>query len=237
MSNPGASTAALAFSGTDIFEYRYAELLLNIAESYAAKGDIANCIAYLGKIRARVGIPNANNYGIGALSTKYAAIEACLYERRIELAYEGKRFWDMQRWMLYNDDPSSGNITCTKLGIAPVNGSARTGLHWQYKTNAPSSADPLIAARSTIFVDPDASSSAFAIQLDSLKSFYRKNFTISPPDKPMDNSSGTPLYISFRQNYYISGLRDNVLTTNPWLEQTVGWKDASGAPGDFNYRQ
>jgi len=237
MSNPSASTASLAFSGTDIFEYRYAELLLNIAECYAAKGDIANCLNYLGKIRARVGIPSANNYGIGTLSTKYQAIEACLYERRVELAYEGKRFWDIQRWMLYNDDAAAGNNTCSKLGIAPINGTRRTGEHWQYKTSAPTNADPLIVARRTVFVDPDASPATFAAQLDNLKTFFESNFTIVAPDKPMDNISGQPVDITFRQNYYISGLKNNVLSTNPWLEQTIGWKDDSGVPGTFNYRQ
>jgi hypothetical protein len=235
MSDPAASTASLAFSGTDIFEYRYAELLLNIAECYAAKGDIGNCLTYLGKIRARVGIPSANNYGIGTLATKYEAIEACLYERRVELAYEGKRFWDIQRWMLYNDDAAAGNTTCMKLGIAPINGTARTGEHWQYKTNAPSAADPLLNARSTVFVDPDAST--FQTQLNNLKTFFQNNFTIAPPDKPMDNISGQPVLITFRQNYYISGLKNNILSANPWLEQTIGWKDDSGVPGTFNYRQ
>ena len=114
MSNPAADTTALGFSGTDIMEYRYAELLLNIAECYAAKGDIGNCISYLGKIRARVGIPSANNYGIGNLATKYEAIEACLYERRVELAYEGKRYWDIQRWLFY-DGVSSTNPTANTM--------------------------------------------------------------------------------------------------------------------------
>lgn len=91
MSNVTASNASsFQYSVTNIIEYRYAELLLNIAECYAAKGDVGNTIAYLGKIRARVGIPAANNYGIGVLGDKYAAIAACLYERRVELAYEGK---------------------------------------------------------------------------------------------------------------------------------------------------
>ncbi len=27
-----------------------------------------------------------------------------LNERKIEFAYEGKRVWDLRRWMLYNDD-------------------------------------------------------------------------------------------------------------------------------------
>jgi SusD family. len=238
MSNPeGASTAAgLAYSGTDIFEYRYAELLLNIAECYAAKGDINNAIVYLGKIRQRVGIPAPNNYGIGTLTTKYQAIEAVLYERRVELAYEGKRFWDAQRWMLYNDDPAAGNNTCQKLGINPINGSARTGRLWQYKTVAPDAGDPLLAARTGIFVDPDAPD--FATQLNNLKDFVDNYIKIEGTDQPMDrDASNNPLYINFRQNYYISGLNANALSVNPWLEQTIGWNDYNGAPGTFNYRQ
>jgi hypothetical protein len=102
MSNPVADTTALAFSGTDIIEYRYAELLLNIAECYAAKGDIGNCITYLGKIRARVGIPSANNYGIGTWLLKYAAIEACLYERRVRAGLRRKTLLGYTKMVLYD---------------------------------------------------------------------------------------------------------------------------------------
>ena len=238
MTNPsGSSTATgLAYSGTDIFEYRYAELLLNIAECYAAKGDIANCVTYLGKIRNRVGIPSANNYGIGTLDSKYEALEACLYERRVELAYEGKRFWDVQRWMLYNDDAAAGNNTCSKLGIEPINGTTRSGRHWQYKTKASNSTDPLTAARGTISIDPDAAN--FATQLESLKTFFQDNLVVVGTDQPLDkDGSGQLLPITFKQNYYISGLNATALSTNPWLEQTIGWNDYKGAPGTLDYRQ
>jgi hypothetical protein len=237
MTNPPAAStvAGLAFSGTDIFEYRYAELILNIAECYAATGNIANCLTYLGKIRARVGIPSANNYGIGTLASKYAAIEACLYERRIELAYEGKRFWDAQRWMLYNDDAASGDNTNAKLGIPVINGTTRTGRQWQYKNNASGSTDPLASARGTISIDPDASD--FNTQLAALKTFYQTNIITVPTDQPLDRNGNTPLFITFRQNYYISGLNTAALSTNPWLLQTIGWNDYNGAPGTFNYKQ
>ncbi|MBZ4188063.1 RagB/SusD family nutrient uptake outer membrane protein [Niabella beijingensis] len=238
MTNPSGSSTVdgLAYSGTDIMEYRYAELLLNIAECYAAKGDVSNALAYLGKIRKRVGIPEANNYGIGTLASKYAAIEACLYERRVELAYEGKRFWDAQRWMLYNDDAGAGNTTCAKLEIAPINGSARTGRLWQYKTVLSGNTDPLTAARGTISVDPDAAD--FSAQLDSLKTFFDNNITIVNTDQPVDkDASGNPLFITFKQNYYITGLNSTALSLNPWLLQTIGWNDYSGAPGTFNYKQ
>lgn len=239
MSNPAASTASgLAFSGTDIFEYRYAELLLNIAECYAAKGDVANSVNYLSKVRARVypSSASANNYGLGTFANKYAALEACLYERRVELAYEGKRFWDNQRWMLYNDDASAGNNTCEKLGIAPINGTTRTGRLWQYKTVVANATDPLTAARGSISVDPDAGD--FKTQLNNLKTFFDNNIQIVATDQPMDrDASNNQLNINFRQNYYISGLNATALSLNPWLAQTIGWNDYNGAPGTFNYKQ
>jgi len=238
MTNPGGSstTNGLAYSGTDIFEYRYAELLLNIAECYAAKGDIANAVTYIGKIRARVGIPSANNYGIGTLNSKYEAIEACLYERRVELAYEGKRYWDLQRWMLYNDDASAANTTCAMLGVTPLNGTTRTGRLWQYNVAAPNSTDPLTSARGTISIDPDASN--FQTQLSDLKTFFDANIIQVSTDQPLDkDGSGNVVYMNFRQNYYAAGLTSTVLSLNPWLLQTIGWNDYSGAPGTFNFRQ
>lgn len=236
MSNPVATNAsAFQYSGTDIFEYRYAELLLNIAECYAALGNTGNTITYLGKIRNRVGIPSANNYGIGSLVDKYAAIEAVLYERRVELAYEGKRFWDVQRWMLYSDDAVSGiiNNTCTKLDIAPINGTQRTGHFLQYK-NVGTSTDPLTSTRTGISVDPDASD--FATQIAALETFYNNNFVLADLITPLDNYNNAATYIDWKPNYYINGLNSGVLSYNPWLEQTVGWGDVSGSTGTFNYQ-
>ncbi|MBB4802224.1 hypothetical protein HNP37_002297 [Flavobacterium nitrogenifigens] len=239
MTNATASNAVnYAYSPTDIMEYRYAELLLNIAECYAALGQTQNTIAYLSKIRARVGIPAANNYGIGTLSDKYAAIEACLYERRVELAYEGKRFWDVQRWKLYSDDPLGPNSSnsCQKLGLTPINGTQRTGNYLQYRTTA-TAADPLAASRASIVVDPDAAAATFQTQLNTLATYYNANFVRTALVTPMDNVSGAAVKIKFNPNYYISGLNTTALTSNPWLEQTLGWNDNLGGAGTFNYQE
>ncbi|HSC55037.1 MAG TPA: RagB/SusD family nutrient uptake outer membrane protein [Phnomibacter sp.] len=232
MSNPAADTTLLAFSGTDIFEYRYAELLLNIAECYAAKGDVANAIAYIGKVRNRVGIPAANNWGLGTLSGKYAAIEACLYERRVELAYEGKRFFDVQRWLLYdgNSTTNPSANTCAKLGITPINGTNRTGYYWQALTYG--AADPLTAADKAILIDPDAAN--FTTEIAKLKSLYKTKFVMTALDNAMDRDGSTPVNILFRPNYYVSGLTSTILSYNPWLGQSLGWMDYSGAAGSFN---
>lgn len=232
MSNPKADSTAFIYSGTDIFDFRYGELLLNIAECYAATGDIGNCIAYLGKIRDRVGIPAANNWGIGTLAGRHAALEACLYERRVELAYEGKRFWDIHRWMLYDDDAAYGDNTNAMLGIPAINGTNRTGYYWQAKVSGD---DPVDAVERTITIDPDASD--FAAEIDRLKQLYRNKFVMTPLDQPMDRDGSKPVNIMFRPNYYISGLQPNVLSNNPWLTQTIGWQDYTGGAGTFNYRQ
>jgi starch-binding outer membrane protein, SusD/RagB family len=235
MSNPAADSTALAFSGTDIFDYRYGELLLNIAECYAAKGDIGNCVNYLRKIRQRVypSSASANNYGIGTPADRYAALEAVLYERRVELAYEGKRFWDIQRWMLYADDAATGDNTNAKLGIPVINGTNRSGYYWQFKTF--SKDDQLTDADRNISIDPDASS--FADQIKKLKDLYNAKFVMTPLDQPMDRDGNNAVNILFRQNYYISGLQPVVLSNNAWLPQTVGWQDYNGAMGTFDYKQ
>ncbi|MFV0541503.1 MAG: RagB/SusD family nutrient uptake outer membrane protein [Aestuariibaculum sp.] len=236
MSNPSeTSDNSFGNSGTDIFEYRYAELLLNIAEAYAGTGDVPNALAYIGRVRNRVNIPSANNYGIGSLADKYAAFKACLYERQIELAYEGKRFWDIQRWMLYDDDASiAANNTCAALGVTPINGTKRTGHYLQYISTV-TEEDPLAVVREGISIDPDDSD--FETNLAALATIYSSNFELVDLEDPMDNDGGNEVTIDFKPNYYIMGLKTNVLSQNTWLEQTIGWESGSGSAGAFNYQE
>ncbi|MEJ2883546.1 RagB/SusD family nutrient uptake outer membrane protein [Pedobacter sp. GR22-6] len=83
--------------------YRLAEIYLNYAESLNefAYGD-PDALKYLNAVRERAGIPTygsaANQVPVPAdqLQTR-ARIRA---ERRIELAYEGHRFFDIRRWKI-----------------------------------------------------------------------------------------------------------------------------------------
>jgi hypothetical protein len=217
-------------TGTDVFEFRYAELLLIQAECLAAMGRTSECGDILGEIRNRVGIPSANNYGIGTLSDKYQALEACLYERRVELAYEGKRFYDLQRWMLYNDE--GDNNTCALLGLTPLNGTARTGMYLQVRDLTGD--DNPIADFLTISYDPQASNSQD--QLDDLADFYTQYFELVDLEEPMDNNNGDETFIDWKQNYYVNGLHYSILNKNPWLKQTDGWEDNFGSMGTYEYR-
>jgi hypothetical protein len=77
--------------------FRLAEIYLNYAEAKFELGDFAKCREYINKIRTRAGMPN-----IPATLTG-EPLRARLYnERRIELAFESHRFFDIRRWKIAN---------------------------------------------------------------------------------------------------------------------------------------
>nr|WP_320058326.1 RagB/SusD family nutrient uptake outer membrane protein [uncultured Bacteroides sp.] len=238
MSDPAENSAnTYQYDGTDIYEYRYAELLLNLAECYAATGNAGEAVKLIGNIRKRVGIPAGDGtYGVGSITDKNEAIKACLRERQIELAYEGKRYWDIWRWMLYNDDATDNNNTCSVLGISQLNNTYRVGKVLHVK-NYVGGNDPLtssIAAFTPIDLDKTTDLQG---DLTKLGEFWTQNFDIVDTDTPVDNVNNTQAVITWRQNYYLSGLPENVLQMNPWLLQSKGWHDAYGVFGTFNAKE
>ena len=73
--------------------FRYAETLLNYAEASIELGDEDDARTALNLIRKRAGQPDITATG--------AALEdAYRHERRIEMAYEDQRFWDVRRWVI-----------------------------------------------------------------------------------------------------------------------------------------
>ncbi|WP_119080093.1 RagB/SusD family nutrient uptake outer membrane protein [Chitinophaga alhagiae] len=93
---------------------RYTELFLNYAEaaneawgpdgtgtqSYSARAVIA-------AIRKRAGIPAPDAY-LQSVTTKEAMRELIRNERRLELCFEGFRFWDLRRWNADLTEPLRG---------------------------------------------------------------------------------------------------------------------------------
>jgi len=82
---------------------RYAEVLLNAAEATNEyTGPTAEVYDWLKMIRSRAGIiPGANGmYGLKEGMTKEEMREAIRHERRVELAFEEHRFWDIRRWKI-----------------------------------------------------------------------------------------------------------------------------------------
>jgi len=84
-----------AHSDTQWPVFRLAEMYLNRAEAEFESGSIQNrqnALAALNEIR--------NRAGIRELTFDELSLDKIRNERRIELAYEGHRFWDMRRWRI-----------------------------------------------------------------------------------------------------------------------------------------
>ncbi|QEC52190.1 putative outer membrane starch-binding protein [Anseongella ginsenosidimutans] len=82
----------------DYVVMRFAEVMLNYAETANETGRTGEALEILKQIRERAGIePGAGgNYGITA-DTREEVREAILAERNIEFCFEGHRFWDLRR--------------------------------------------------------------------------------------------------------------------------------------------
>jgi len=82
---------------------RYAEVLLNAAEATNEYfGPTTEVYDWLKMIRSRAGITPGTNglYGLKAAMTKDEMREVIRHERRVELAFEEHRFWDVRRWKI-----------------------------------------------------------------------------------------------------------------------------------------
>jgi hypothetical protein len=86
-------------------EMRLAELYLDYAEALnEAQGPVEEVFTYLDKIRDRAGLEGVKtswsqySKNPAKYTTKEGLRSIIRQERNIELAFEGKRFWDIRRW-------------------------------------------------------------------------------------------------------------------------------------------
>jgi hypothetical protein len=126
--SPTASVSDAMYVGTDWIEIRYAEVLLNVAEAACGLNNLTEGYTQLKAIRARAGIEAGTdgNYGLKPGMTRAEMFDAILYERQIEFAFEGKRFWDLRRWdklddVLNNKKRKGLTITFKATTAVPAN--------------------------------------------------------------------------------------------------------------------
>jgi hypothetical protein len=222
-------------------EIRYAEVLLNFAEAACAIGNSAEAIQVLKDIRARAGYDvniAGGDYGldVAALTADRGKLfGAILYERQIEFAYEGKRFDDMRRWLLWDGGvnfsevegaPASwslsgfGGNTCTYLGVEPLNGKRRDNIELRTIATAPetSTGDPIVASRpAALDLKSDLST-----QFPALATFYDAYLV-----RKTRKGDEAGKVVTFLPKYYLIGLTSSAQTNNITLLQTIGWADAT----------
>lgn len=88
------------YSGNlDFVIYRYAEVLLTYVECLVESGDWQNpdVERYINQIRHRAGMPSIDKT---VYNSEEKVRELYQRERRVELAFEGKRYFDIRRWDL-----------------------------------------------------------------------------------------------------------------------------------------
>jgi hypothetical protein len=238
-----ATNGSFATNGTDYIELRYAEVVLNLAEAAIGIGNISEGIDLMKTIRERAGITNSDgSYGLGGVSGRDAAFGAVLNERKLEFAYEGKRFWDLRRWMLFNNDFG----TCTRLGVTPLDGTRRTGLVIAVYTNKTTSAkfagaanqDPFYKTQYTntsgniiIEREPAVFPTGVTTQDQFVDYLYDNYFVVTEKDDVDPTSAGWKF--KWYNAYYFFGLNNQIITNSPYLEQTQGWDGLYGA-GTFD---
>ncbi len=108
--NHGASTKQ---EGSWIF-FRYTEVLLNYAEASIELGEYGDALNELNKIRARAGMP-----AFDASLSGDELMREYRNEKRIEMAFEEQRYFDVRRWMIAPDvmDQDAMGIYITAEGV------------------------------------------------------------------------------------------------------------------------
>jgi starch-binding outer membrane protein, SusD/RagB family len=193
------------YSGTDWMEIRYAEVLLNLAESAVGVNKLATTdegYAGLIAVRKRAGITAGSNnlYGVTAGMSRSQLFDAILFERKIEFAFEGKRFWDLYRWKKMSD----------------LQGWYRNRVRIVLKTGTgiPTAAD-LKDVTKTTFRDAQV--------LDNMMANY---FQMIRNDNHDNSNSTTKLDtnpINFPSKYYFFPIPMAAITNNPNLQQNIDW--------------
>lgn len=219
--NSSPNTNSFQNNGDDYMEIRFAEVVLNLAESAIGVNKLPEGKNYIKSIRARAGVTNSDgDYGLASVSTRDGLFEACINERKVEFAYENKRFHDLRRWLLFNDDFN----TCTRLNQTPMEGSRRQGYYTFAKRDA--------STFYTGFPDPFKGASASIINRDAttypagvnsypeyVDYLYDNHFEV----QVRDDIDPTNFTFKWYNEYYFFGIYPQLLETAPYLQQTQGW--------------
>ena len=111
-------------------QIRYADVLLMQAEACLLAGE-GDPTTYVNEVRARVGLPAYGTYSFSVNGTEITAPtieEAIRHERRMELAMEGHRWFDLVRWGNTKEHMDAYAVTETPEARQHM-GTFRAGVH------------------------------------------------------------------------------------------------------------
>lgn len=97
---------------------RYAEVLLGYAEAAFQIGNKTEAVAKINMVRARA--RGANSGVLPNVTTADDIFSAIIHERRVELALEGKRYFDLVRWGLAAQKLGTKGYKSIRNGLYPI---------------------------------------------------------------------------------------------------------------------
>jgi hypothetical protein len=95
---PGVSSTNQSPRSSPAKIYKLSEMLLNLAEAANEAGNTSDALAAVNEVRTRVGMPAITETDQAALRLRIRN------ERRVELALEENRYFDLRRWSKPTDD-------------------------------------------------------------------------------------------------------------------------------------
>jgi starch-binding outer membrane protein, SusD/RagB family len=194
---------------------RYPEVMLDIAEcANEIDAHRSEVTALITAIRARTGIPAGAGslYGLDVIvgTDKAASLNAIMKERQIELAFEGKRYWDLRRRRMFSGLNTAQHMHAMKTNVNRT-GVVALGLPGITLT---SDITTIMAALTDLFNKPGTDVDAINKQVTT--------YTVEIIDNSAEGQINIP------DKYYFYPIHPDYLKQNPQLKQTTGWEN-----GDF----
>ncbi len=207
--NPDIINTETVRTPTDWIEIRLAEVLLNLAECAAELNKLDEAKAELIAIRQRAGIePGDGSYGITA-ATREEMIEAVMLERKIELAFENKRHWDLRRRNMFINDLNT---------TAKLNGTRRHGIETLLDTALIRSLlGPSVSKDSLFRHFEKIMSDTIDFDNDYTK-YFTTTFNVEIDAKDIN-------FLQPKYNFYF--MPKSELEKNPNLQQTINWGEVN----------
>lgn len=206
---------------TSYLEFRYAEVLMNLAEAAIGIDKLSEGKDYVRQIRQRAGIEaGTQDYGLASVMSRDQHFAMCINERKVEFAYENKRFDDLRRWLLYDDTYG----TLTRLNQTPINGMRRQG-YFTVALNSDGSeyvgtADPF---KGTI-LNRDANPADYPVGVTTYEEYvdylYDNHFKVIVRDDLEETDIWS---FTWFKEYYFFGIYEALYNEARYLEQTEGW--------------
>jgi hypothetical protein len=228
LSNPTLSPTAALYnsnsgggSGLDFIDMRFAEVLLNTAETANGLNTAAGFLKaqqLLVLLRSTRGIIAGNfNYGVAKITSRAQMFTELLREREVEFAMEGKRYDDLRRTRTFDK----------------LTGTTRNSFLLAVKSPYVAGALPATPVAGKIYIDvPDPVTLVKPRDLINVndRAQYEKYFTPPPATGvSLETTAATPV-ISYPTYFYFMPIPTAMINTSIVIAQTTGWPNGSFNP-------